>query len=48
MQSIFLEALKVARELVTTKGISSLDALIAEHEAGTIETAALAPVTETR
>ena len=48
MQSIFLEGLKTAREIVSTKGIEELDALIAEHEAGTIETTALNPRVEIR
>jgi hypothetical protein len=45
--SFFLEGLKAARQLVqgdTTK----LDALIAEHENGAIETAALRVQAETR
>jgi hypothetical protein len=45
--SFFLEGLKAARQLVkgdTTK----LDALIAEHESGAIETAALRVQAETR
>jgi hypothetical protein len=45
--SYFLEGLKTARELV--KGdTTALDALIAEHESGTIETAAVRPNAETR
>ena len=48
MQSIFLEGLKTARELVVTKGIQALDSLIAEHEQGIIETAALNPAREIR
>jgi hypothetical protein len=48
MQSIFLEGLKSAREIVQNKGIESLDSLIQELESGTIETTALAPNMETR
>ena len=48
MQSIFLEGLKTARELVKEKGVEALDSLIAEHELGTIETAALKSGAETR
>ena len=45
--SIFLEGLKTARDLVTGD-TSKLDALIAEHESGLIETMAIAPIAETR
>jgi hypothetical protein len=38
--SFFLEGLKAAKQLVTGD-TSKLDALIAEHESGAIETAAL-------
>ena len=48
MQSIFLEGLKTAREIVAKEGIEKLDDLIAEHEAGTIETTAINPRVETR
>ena len=48
MQSIFLEGLKAARALIKDGDISALDALIAEHESGTIETAAIRPVAEIR
>jgi hypothetical protein len=48
MQSIFLEGLKTARALITNGDTSALDALIKEHEAGTIETAAIKPLAETR
>ena len=48
MQSIFLEGLKSAREIVQNKGIEHLDSLIQELESGTIETTALAPDMETR
>jgi hypothetical protein len=48
MQSIFLEGLKTARELVASQGIEALDALIAEHEAGIIETTAINPAREIR
>ena len=48
MQSIFLEGLKSAREIVQNKGIAHLESLIAELESGTIETTALAPEVETR
>ena len=48
MQSIFLEGLKSAREIVQNKGIEHLDSLINELESGTIETTALAPEMETR
>jgi hypothetical protein len=48
MQSIFLEGLKSAREIVQNKGIEHLDSLIQELESGTIETTALAPNMETR
>ena len=45
--SFFLEGLKVAKQLVIGD-TSKLDALIAEHESGSIETAALRPQAETR
>jgi len=45
--SYFLEGLKAAKGLVTGD-TSKLDALIAEHESGEIETAALRPQAETR
>ena len=48
MQSIFLEGLKSAREIVQNKGIEHLDRIIAELEGETIETTALAPEVETR
>jgi len=48
MQSIFLEGLKSAREIMQNKGIEHLDSLINELESGTIETTALAPNMETR
>jgi len=48
MQSIFLEGLKSAREIVQNKGIEHLDSLIQELESGTIETTAIAPDMETR
>ena len=48
MQSIFLEGLKSAREIVQNKGIEHLDSLINELESGEIETTALAPNMETR
>lgn len=48
MESIFLEGLKTARSLIVNGDTSALDALIAEHEAGTIETAAIRPLAETR
>jgi len=48
MQSIFLEGLKSAREIVQNKGIEHLDSLITELESGEIETTALAPNMETR
>lgn len=48
MQSIFLEGLKSAREIVQNKGIEHLDSLIHEIESGTIETTAIAPHMETR
>ena len=48
MQSIFLEGLKSAREIVQNKGIEHLDSLINELESGTIETTALAPNMERR
>ena len=46
--SIFLEGLKTAREIVASNGIEALDALISEHEDGTIETTAVNPAMETR
>ena len=46
--SIFLEGLKTARELVASKGIEALDALISEHEDGSIETTAINPAMEIR
>lgn len=48
MQSIFLEGLKTAREIVVKKGLEKLDILIEEHESGTIETTAVAPEMELR
>jgi len=48
MKSIFLEALKTAREVIQTKGIESLDRLIEEHEKATIETTAVNPEMESR
>lgn len=48
MKSIFLEGLKTAREIILQDGIEQLDALIAEHESGAIETTALAIKAETR
>jgi len=48
MQSIFLEGLKSAREIVQNKGIAHLESIIAELEGETIETTALAPEVETR
>jgi hypothetical protein len=48
MQSIFLEGLKSAREIVQNKGIQHLDSLINELESGTIETTAIAPNMEIR
>ena len=48
MQSIFLEGLKSAREIIQNKGIEHLDSLIHELESGKIETTALAPNMETR
>jgi hypothetical protein len=48
-RSIFLEGLKTARELIKCEGCTKeLDALIAEHENGTIETTAVNPAMETR
>lgn len=46
--SFFLEGLKTARELVKNGDIDLLDTLIAEHESGMIETAAIAPQVESR
>jgi hypothetical protein len=48
MQSIFLEGLKSAREIVQNKGIEHLDSLIAELEQSSIETTALVPKMEIR
>jgi hypothetical protein len=48
MQSIFLEGLKTAREIMLKEGIAQLDALIAEHESGAIETTAIKIKAETR
>jgi phosphopantothenate synthetase len=48
VQSIFLEGLKSAREIVQNKGIQHLDSLIEELEEGSIETTALAPKMEIR
>ena len=48
MQSLFLEGLQSAREIVQNKGIAYLESIIAELEAGTIETTAIAPEMETR
>jgi len=48
MKSLFLEGLQSAREIVQNKGIAHLDSIIAELEAATIETTAIAPEMETR
>ena len=49
MDSIFLEGLKTARNLLKYGGgVAQLDELIKEHEDGTIETAAIRPLAETR
>ena len=48
MQSIFLEGLKTAREIMVKEGIEQLDALIEEHESGAIETTAIRIKAETR
>jgi hypothetical protein len=49
MDSIFLEGLKTARNLLKYGGgVARLDELIKEHENGTIETAAVRPLAETR
>lgn len=48
MQSIFLEGLKTARELVKDGDLTALDALISEHEQGIIETMSVRPSVETR
>lgn len=48
MKSIFLEALIIARDLVQKQGLNALEALIKEHELGTIETTAILPEVETR
>ena len=44
----FLEGLKTARSLVIGGDVSQLDALIAEHENGLIETASVRIEAETR
>jgi len=48
MDSIFLEGLTVALQLIEEEGIGSLKRLIEEHKNGTIETAAVRPAAETR
>jgi hypothetical protein len=48
MQSIFLEALITARDLVQKEGLNALEALIKDHELGIIETTAILPEVETR
>jgi hypothetical protein len=48
MQSIFLEGLKSAREIVQNKGIEHLDRLIGELEGDQIETTSLTPKLESR
>lgn len=48
MKSLFLEGLISARDIVKSKGIDALEALIAEHQSYTIETTAIAPRVETR
>ena len=49
MNSIFLDGLKTARNLLKYGGgVARLDELIKEHEDGTIETAAIRPLAETR
>jgi hypothetical protein len=48
MQSLFLEGLKSAREIVQNKGLAHLDQIIQELESGIIETTSLAPEMEIR
>jgi hypothetical protein len=48
MKSIFLEGLQAAREIVADGGLSALDAIILEHEKGTLETAMVTPKVESR
>lgn len=48
MKSLFLEGLISARDIVKTKGIDALDALIQEHQTYKIETTAIDPQVETR
>ena len=48
MNSIFLEGLKSAREIVQNKGIARLDDLISELDSQYRETTAVTRMTETR
>ena len=48
MQSLFLEGLQSAREIVQNKGIAYLDRLISELESVKIETTSIAPEMEVR
>lgn len=48
MKSLFLEGLISAREIVKSKGVDALDALIEEHLTYTIETTAVEIKAETR
>jgi hypothetical protein len=48
MNSLFLEGMQSAREIVQNKGLAHLDQIIKELETGSIETTALDPKVETR
>jgi hypothetical protein len=48
MQSLFLEGMQSAREIVQNKGIAYLDQIIQALSKGSIETTALDPEVETR
>ena len=48
MKSLFLEGLQAARDLVADGGLAALDAIILEHEKGTLETTRATPVVESR
>jgi hypothetical protein len=48
MQSLFLEGMQSAREIVQNKGIAHLDQIIKALQSNSIETTALDPEVETR
>lgn len=48
MNSLFLEGLIAARDLVKAKGLDALESFIIEHQTYIIETTAIAPDMEIR